>query len=345
MLVSVAGVLLGIAFAAMLFILQSGFSSFKYSRRMFVLLYLYFGKQILFSLAYLTAMPFLIIYLPESIKIISLFQLLFCYVFIRATLDYAKEEGYITTLHSNKFVPASYGKFRSYFRYIKNRGAIRNIITLTPPFFVVMYPYFLSFDNGFSLNLHETSMFYSCLLVLVYTLFRLTMFIPDFFSFTDVELKSANRLNAEREPSEDEKLKNEKEIEHLSTYLINRGIYELNHFQSRTFMDGELSAALIPSNNGIAHFNFFIKVNNTTPDELKEKIAHYGYKFADLLVSSKCDITQFVMSFHVTIFGDKQRNLFFRFDHNEFGSLKLKYNSDPMCIYHLQNICLNELFR
>ncbi|EJL7832887.1 hypothetical protein NM001_004312, partial [Vibrio vulnificus] len=187
MLVSVAGVLLGIGFAAMLFILQSGFTSFKYSRRMYVLLYLYFGKQVLLSLAYLTLLPFLVLYLPGSSQVTAFVQFVFCVFFLVNTLDYAREEGYIITLNSHKFVPRQYGSIRRYFRYIGNRGALRNAVHLVPPFFVALYPYILSSKNGLTLELSEIAMFYSCLLVLCYTLFKLTMFIPEFFSFTDTE--------------------------------------------------------------------------------------------------------------------------------------------------------------
>ena len=69
-LLSVSGVMFGIAFAAMLFVLQSGFTTFKFSRRMFLELYLHFGRQLLYSLAYLTAAPFIILYFPENTKLL-----------------------------------------------------------------------------------------------------------------------------------------------------------------------------------------------------------------------------------------------------------------------------------
>ncbi|HHY0612033.1 TPA: hypothetical protein ACVU5U_004518 [Vibrio parahaemolyticus] len=345
MLVSVAGVFLGIGFAAMLFILQSGFSSFKFSRRMFVMLYLYFGKQVLLSLAYLTIMPFLVLYLAESKQLTAFVHLLFCLFFLVSALDYAKEEGYITTIHSHKFVPSTYGKFRSYFRYIYNRGLLRNIVHLLPPFFVVLYPYILSLNSSFTLELTETAMFYSCLLVLAYTLFKLTMFVPEFFTFTGMEFQSAHKLNEGEATSDESKAKNEKELELLKEYLVNHGVSELSPMSPFGFMDGELTANLVPSNNGVAHFNFYIRINNATPLMVKEQVANYGYQFANRLLKSKTDITQYVMSFHVKIGTDKQRNLFFRFDMHDFEQAKVKNVNSPMCIYDLKNVCINELFR
>ncbi len=124
-LLSVSGVLFGIAFAAMLFVLQSGFSSFKFSRRMFLELYLHFGRQLLYSLAYITASPFLVLFFPNSAVAVSWLYGLYFIFFLNATLDYAKEEGYIITIHSKKYVPSHYGRRRAYFRYIANRGVLK----------------------------------------------------------------------------------------------------------------------------------------------------------------------------------------------------------------------------
>lgn len=169
-LLSVSGVLFGIAFAAMLFVLQSGFSSFKFSRRMFLELYLHFGRQLLYSLAYLTAAPFLALFFSDSLAVISWLYALYFVYFLNATLDYAKEEGYILTIHSTKYVPRHYGRIRTYFRYIANRGALRNISFLLPVILFLVYPYAISIIDTDSLYLTKTAIFYSCLIPLLYTL-------------------------------------------------------------------------------------------------------------------------------------------------------------------------------
>ena len=58
-LLSVSGVLFGLAFGGMLFILQSGFTTFTFSRKMFLKVYLHFGRQILFALAFRPFHPIL----------------------------------------------------------------------------------------------------------------------------------------------------------------------------------------------------------------------------------------------------------------------------------------------
>ena len=192
-LLSISGVLFGIAFAAMLFVLQSGFSSFKFSRRMFLELYLHFGRQLLYSLAYLTAAPFLVLHFSSNLGAITWLYTLYFIYFLNATLDYAKEEGYILTIHSEKFVPRHYGRIRSYFRYIANRGALRNILFLVPVILFPVYPYAISIIDTGSLYLTKTAIFYSCLISLLYSLYKITKFIPEFFVYTSMEMSASSQ--------------------------------------------------------------------------------------------------------------------------------------------------------
>jgi len=49
-LLTLSGVLLGLAFTALIFVIQSGFASFKFSRRMFLEQYVVFGRNLLSTL-------------------------------------------------------------------------------------------------------------------------------------------------------------------------------------------------------------------------------------------------------------------------------------------------------
>ncbi|MGP9676980.1 MULTISPECIES: hypothetical protein [unclassified Halomonas] len=205
-LLSVSGVLFGIAFAAMLFVLQSGFSSFKFSRKMFLELYLHFGRQLLYSLAYLTAAPFLVLFFPGNSAAVSWLYGIYFIFFLNATLDYAKEEGYILTIHSTKYVPRHYGRIRTYFRYIANRGVLRNILFLIPAVLLITYPYVVSLINAGTLHLTKAAVFYSCFISLLYSLYKITKFIPEFFLYTGMEM-SASTQEPSEERSEEKKAK------------------------------------------------------------------------------------------------------------------------------------------
>ena len=343
-LLSVSGVLFGIAFAAMLFVLQSGFTSFKFSRGMFLELYLHYGSQLLYSLAYLTSAPFLILYFPDSTLLISwLYPVYFIY-FLKSSLDYAKEEGYILTIHSHKFVPRTYGNFRSYFRYIKNRGFLRNLIYLLPIFLLLIYPYVISLHEKTSLQLSQTAVFYTCLIPLLYTLYKITKFIPEFFKYTSMEMSNITS-NAELEKTEEEIQRNKNEKLVLKEYLTKHGIKELSSQTPYEFIDGKLSISLIENGEtDEVWFNIFVNVKNASPQNIRTEVIRYAQKFAKLLHSSKVEINTFVLSFHIEIETQSSRNIFFRFTRNELDKL-FSSSNELKDIDKLKNVLFDELFR
>ena len=328
-LLTVSGVLFGLAFGGMLFILQSGFTTFTFSRKMFLKVYLHFGRQILFALAFLTTLPFFILYFPSAGKtqVVSVIYFIFLSLFLNATLDYAKEQGYIKTLFSQKFVPNSYGRIRTYFRYIKNRGFLVNLVFLYPVIFVLIYPYIISYTETESFWLTKKSMFYSCMLILGYCLLKITKFIPEFFS-------------------EDEKAKNLKEKQHLKLFLLDRGIQELDPIKEIEFLDGNLSANFLEfKDDSEAWFNISIEVNNETPDTIRKETYQYACRFLSLINESLIDINSFVLSFHIRIAKGNSRNIFIRTSRNE---LKTIFAPGINCIDQipkLKNILVDELFR
>jgi MFS family permease len=344
-LLSVSGVLFGIAFAAMLFVLQSGFASFKFSRRMFLELYLHFGRQLLYSLAYLTAAPFVILFFSDSTHLISWLYALYLVYFLNATLDYAKEEGYILMLHSNKFVPRHYGRIRSYFRYIKNRGVLRNLLFLFPVILFLVYPYVISVHESLSLYLTKTAVFYSCLIPLLYTLYKTTKFIPEFFMYTGMEL-SSNAKEPGQEKTEEEKQKNRIEKVALKEYLSNHGLSELDPATPYHFIDGDLSVFFLEDKDSSeAWFNINVNIANATPDLIRKRVLEYAHKFAKLLYMSKVEINTFVLSFHVHIGKQASRNVFFRVTRNELDKVFAPGRNEPEDMAGLKNVLFDELFR
>lgn len=343
-LLSVSGVLFGIAFAAMLFVLQSGFSSFKFSRRMFLELYLHFGRQLLYSLAYLTAAPFLLLYFSDGLPVVTWLYALYSVYFLSATLDYAKEEGYILTLYSNKFVPSHYGRTRAYFRYIKNRGLLKNILFLFPVILFLLYPYFISLINTESLYFTKPAVFYSCLIPLLFTLYKITKFIPDFFAYTSMEMSVSSQ--ASEEQSAEEKQQNIIEKHVLKEYLSNHGLSELNPLFPRPFIDGNLSINFLDKNdNEEAWFNISVNISSVTPAQVRSGVLEYAHALAKRLYESKVSINSFVFSFHICIEGQTMRNMFFRMSRDELNRVFKAGRNIPEDMADLKNVLFDELFR
>lgn len=344
-ILSVSGVLFGITFAAMLFILQSGFNSFKYSRRMFLELYLHFGRQLLYALAYLTAAPLFMLSFSNAEHFVTWVYALFLVFFMNASLDHAKEEGYIITINSRKYVPRSYGRIRSYFRLIYNRGFLRNLLSLSPILMLIFYPYFISIIEGQTLYLSEVAVFYSCLAVFVYSLYKITKFIPEFFTYTGMELASSNQTPRE-EPSEEEKTKNFTEGVALKEYLIKRGVKEIDHETPYILKDGKLTVSFVPSRDRAeAWFNIYVDIGRSSPDSIRKEILTYAYKLAKFLHLSKAEINVFVLSFHIDIKDDTSRNMFFRFDRAELEAVFAIGKDDPEDMVKMKNVLFDDLFK
>jgi hypothetical protein len=344
-LLSVSGVLFGLAFGGMLFILQSGFTTFTFSRKMFLKVYLHFGRQILFALAFLTTLPFFILFFPTigNTQAISVIYFLFLCLFLNATLDHAKEQGYIITLFSKKFVPKNYGRIRTYFRYINNRGFIVNLLFLYSVIFVLIYPYIISYTETQSFWLTKKSLFYSCMLILGYCLLKITKFIPEFFNYTEIEIEAQSQPS---ELSEDQKTKNLKEKQHLKLFLLDRGIQELDPLNEIDFIDGQLSINFLESNdNSEAWFNISIDVNNATPEAIRKETFQYACNLLSLINDSLTDINSFVLSFHIRIAKSNTRNIFIRTNRNELKSIFVPGINCVDQIPKLKNVLIDELLR
>lgn len=304
----------------MLFVLQSGFSSFKFSRRIFLGLYLHFGRQLLYTLAYLTAAPFIVMFFPESSSAVSWLYALYFVCFFKCFARLCQGRR-VLTIQSTKFVPRCYGRVRTYFRYIKNRGALRNILFLCPVFMLLVYPYALSIYEGEPLRLTKTAIFYSCLIPLLYALYKITKFIPEFFTYTGMEL-SLNTQNSPEEQSEEEKKQSIVEKRALREYLNNHGVTELSPATPRQFIDGELYVSFLENKESSeAWFNLNINIKNSSPEQIRREVLEYASTLAKLLHASKVGINTFVLSFHIRIATQPSRNMFFRVSHNELDKI------------------------
>ncbi len=344
-LLTVSGVLFGLAFAGLLFILQGGFASFKYSRQMFLRLYLHFGRQILYTLAYLTFIPFVALYFPDQMKVGTYIYTFFALVLFKATLDHAREDGYMMTLHSKCFVPRHYGPIRSYFRFIRNRGFFRNIFHLSPVIVVLAYPYLISYTDHSSLVLTEKALVYSCLLLLLLSLLRVTFFIPEYYSYQEMEIKY-DVGSDETKLDEETKQRNLQAKQALKAYLQDRQVKELDLLTPVEFLGGELQVQLIEnSENHEAFFNISVTVIDATPSEIRDGVLKYAFHFFELLNCSEIDINQFVLSFHIDVGDGKSRNVFIRTKRQELDKVFSSPNSTYIDILGFENYLFDPLLK
>jgi len=345
-LLSTAGVLFGLAFAALLFVIQSGFASFQFSRRMFLEVYVKFGRSLLISLAYLTLLALAMLHFPFSPAVFSIVYYLFAVLYAKSVLDHYRQNGYIHTIFSKAFVPASYGPARQYFRYISNLGCATVVGLCMLLFALLVYPIIISIAKSGSWTITQKGFFYSSVLILCHAILRVAGFIPEFFKLSNQELDSAQEPSAAR-PDDDTSIDYPLERRALKQFLVDHGVAELDALQPTGFLDGELTLDLMVDREGSeAWFNANVSVANPTNVEIRDGVCQHAVRLFHLLAQSKVDINQFVISFHIRIAGEqKSRNMFFRTTRSELESVLQQKDNPVQAATSIDNSLFDEIFR
>lgn len=340
---SISGVLFGLAFAVLLFIIQSGFSSFQYSRRMFLELYVHFGKNLLTSLAYLTIMPLLILYAKQHWWVINATYIWFFIFYLKTILDYQYQLGYITTINSNKYIPEHFGKLRSYFRSITNLGFIHNIVLWFLTATILIYPVIISFTETKTISITEKGIFYSSILVMILTILKIKNFIPELFELSNQELDYKEEVREDDDTTVDNKV----EFDVFEKYLRSNEVTELDPHDEREFLDGGLWLQFLKDKRSEIWFNIHISVTDVTNIEVRDEVCAYAIYILSLFSRSKVDLNKIVLSFHVKIEDDTKhsRNIFIRTNRLELSNIDFDLGNPVEEIVKLENSHFDKLFR
>lgn len=347
-LLNVSGVLLGLTFAALIFVMQSGFASFRFSRRMFLEFYVRFGRNLMVTLAYLVVMSLGSLFAFSHQRVLALTFYLFMLMFVKTLLDYYAHMGYIQTLFLNRFVPASYGPVRTYFRFLKNLGFWRLLPLLVNLALLVVWPVSLSlmWDGPWAIG--QKSLFYSTLLLLLFAVLRITQFVPTYFSIANMQLdlQRESEDNATEQAESPVDFRAEKQA--LLEFLGSRDVPEAAPAAPPAlFLQGTIKPQLLVDDKREAWFNVMVSTSSGDVKAIRDAILAYGYRFFGVLRKSMVDINSFVLSFHIELEGDSmfQRNIFFRTNRGELADIS-DSEADPISsMKRIENKLFDELFR
>jgi hypothetical protein len=332
---NLSGTILGLVVATSTFILQSGFTSFEYSRSMFLKYYVHQSKFIFLSLAYNIIFPAIVLYLNCNEKFLFGAHVLFGLVFSKYFLDFYSHKGYIVTIHSTKYNPYKNGLLK-YFRYINNLGILHSIFIYGTIYLIFLYP--LHFNQAWRLNYYQVYMTtISCLLFSIIVVIRI---IPQFFTFSEQEYESKTK----NEVIDNLDVDVSKENIILKDILIKNGRKEIDGLiQNKKF---ESLMVNMPTNKKEAFFVINIEVKNKNVFEIVNLIEQYSYDFFIELEDISVDVNNFVLSYFIKIKGEKKtRNYFIRANRKEIKELKGKYLEPKSFIENLSNKLIDELFR
>ena len=81
--------------------------------------------------------------------------------------------------------------------------------------------------------------------------------------------------------------------------------------------------------------------------EIRDEVCSYAIRIVEIFSGSQVDINSLVLSFHISIEGDKKssRNIFIRTNRNEIEKLDLGSSQPVSEVLNIENILFDELFR
>ena len=327
--------LLGLLIATSTFLLQSGFTSFEFSRSMFLKYYISLTKILFLLLGYNILVPLLFLYTKLSSKTALGMHFVYSLLFVKYLLDFYSHKGYILTVNSKKFNPYK-NSLLKYIRFITNLGFAQMVLIVIFIFMVVVYPLLLAPE----LDLTDRQAFVATIIAFTYSVVALIRIIPQYFLFTEMEYKHKENTELKKQIEVDVT----KELEILKNVLLKYGRDELEN--RKRFGDlGEIEVQLA-DRKGEAFFVISLNLHSSKIDDVVRSIENYTYEFFKDIKSTSVDINSFVLSYVVKIDGDpKQRTYFIRSKRVELESL-MSRTSDPREFVSLvKNKLIDDLFR
>lgn len=336
--------LLGLLIAASTFILQNGFTSFKFNRNMFLKHYSNLSKLLFYGFGYMIYISLTQMYFENYLKTLLIIHLIYSLIFLKSILDLYSHKGYIKTLFSKKFNPYT-SKFRKYFRYIRNNGLIPNMILLIAIFLIVIYPVWIAKIDTGCYWLTEKAVFLSTISLFIYSIYYLVNIIPEFYGYSIQELENIVESENDNDNKSEIDFDYKRELETLKIALEKNNYKELNPLTPRPFLDGKLSSNLRIGDYPEAFFVINITVHDSDVFEIRNAVEKYAYEFYKSISSIPIDINSFVLSIYVKVNGDKKRNLFMRLKRTELKELLSTTYTARDFINGIENKLFDELYR
>ncbi len=336
--------LLGLLIAASTFILQNGFTSFKFNRNMFLKHYSNLSKLLFYGFGYMIYISLTQMYFPNYSKILLIIHLVFSLIFLKSILDLYSHKGYIKTLFSNRFNPYR-SKFRKYFRYIRNNGLIPNLVLLIAIFLIVVYPIWIAKIETGCYWLTEKAVFLSTVSLFIYSVYYLVSIIPEFYGYSIQELETIVESENDNDNKSEIDFDYKRELDTLKVALVKNNYQELNPLTPKSFLDGELISNLRMGNYPEAFFIINITVQDSDVFEIRNAVEEYAYDLYKGIASIPIDINSFALSIFVKVNGDKDRHLFMRLKRTELRDLlSTKFTANDF-ITGIENKLFDELYR
>lgn len=339
-IITVSGILFGLLYTALIFILQSSFDRLKVMRQTLLDIYLKYGTFVLTALSYTTLVPLLIISNQEQLAL-YLF-LIYSPLLIVFAIRYLLVTGYVNTIFTTKFIPPNANFLIKFITKIFNNNPIL-IVKYLLIFIIIVYPFFIGWENITSLQYATDYMFISIISILIFAILTVPYIINEAFAIQKHFLESEYTRSDIMEDSQKEW--DEVKLSKETNFLLKQ-IEAFDLYSSPTTKKDEsdyFEYFVTPSpNTGKIHFNIILSnLKFDDKDQFINRIKVFSVQFLQKLAICKTDFNTFALSFHFS-FSGVRKNIFIITDKAEIME-KIRLNEIDF-FNSLKNKAIDEVF-
>ena len=338
--IAVSGVLFGLFYTTLTFILQNSFDRLKFMRQTFLDIYLKYGTFVLTALSYTTLVPILIISKQEQLSLYLFF--FYSLLFVIFAIRYLFVTGYVNTVFSTKFIPQNANFLIKFIIQLLNNSPIL-IFKYLLIFTVISYPFFVGWKNIILLQYSIDYMFVSIISMLIFVILTVPYTINEAFdiqkSFLESEYTKSDNSEEAKQEWDEEKLSKE------TTFLVKQiDKFELYSFPNSKEDESGYFEYFISTSPQAGKMHFNINLSNLKfddKDQFINRIKIFSVQFLKKLGSCKTDFNVFCLSFHFSISGVR-KNILVRVNKPEILE-KIRLNEIDF-FNSLKNKAVDELF-
>lgn len=155
-LLPVTASLLGLVYAGLIYWFQGALEKLTHSRTFLEDILAAHGKVLLDFLAFASLLSLFAYFDLRLLGSITFWA--FATIVTVDLLRVTAERGYLVTLFSDKSIPEGYGKFRAFFRKIRNAGPVHWWAAGAPLLLTVVYPVWVNSKGGFQWTLSDRAL-------------------------------------------------------------------------------------------------------------------------------------------------------------------------------------------
>lgn len=307
LMLPLAGVLLGLVFAAMIYWFEASISALEFTRELVTEIIAGYSRIILSLLTYIVLVSLL--HLQDFPFLVTITFLSFAIVFMKAVLDFMSHIGYVETLATPKVVPEHLSPRRQYFRKIRNAGLKEWARLGAALFTIVLLPAYW-FLMGRQFRLSNEALYVSVMAASVLVLLELPSMVTQALTVQRTVVEKMRRLTVEKAERVEDLTSEEKwpdaKIE-LQSQIATRNLQQIGISSALDGTEGDkaegdqrrpvLKHPAVVNEYGLLHLNLLLPQLDCKPGILRALIYEWTENIMKSFKDWHTDIVDLCLSY------------------------------------------------